>query len=281
MTDEIHQIIIVQAEAAKRGLLTIWTVYERPRDYPTGWIARMHEADGAVIKPHRTRHQSRRSRADPRKAGARRARLHTSPGGRPTANRRELGMTGRRSAALPLLGTPSMPDPLPSDVVATLKSDPTAALAAALILAGSFPDLVSWAVRVFSGQSDAANCELKPRASPRATGQRRARRAKGRHNSREAAAKHDQALLALMRANPGATVTEIIRMNGRPRNSTMLSLDRLEKAGHARRGKWTVVDPDLLEVPAPKPAAWIEPLSGARVARHAADGRVRHELTMA
>ena len=143
-----------------------------------------------------------------------------------------------------------MSDPLPSDVVARLKSDPTTTLAAALILAGSFPDLVSWAVRVFSGQSDAANCELKPRASPRATGQRRARRAKGRHNSREGAAKHDQALLALMRANPDANVTEIIRMNGRPRNSTVLSLERLEKAGlveHARRGKWTVIDP------APKP----------------------------
>jgi hypothetical protein len=52
-----------------------------------------------------------------------------------------------------------------------------------------------------------------------------------------------------MRANPDANVTEIIRMNSRPRNSTVLSLDRLEKAGlveHARRGKWTVVDPDLL-----------------------------------
>ena len=73
-------------------------------------------------------------------------------------------------------------------------------------------------------------------------------------------------------------------MNGRPRNSTMLSLDRLVKAGlveQARRGKWTVVDLDLLEVPAPKPAGWIEPLSGARVARHAADGRVRDELTRA
>ena len=40
-----------------------------------------------------------------------------------------------------------MSDPLPSDVVARLKSDPTAALAAALILAGSFPDLVSWALK--------------------------------------------------------------------------------------------------------------------------------------
>jgi hypothetical protein len=106
----------------------------------------------------------------------------------------------------------------------------------------------------------------------------------GAHHGRQAAAKHDQALLALMRANPDANVTEIIRMNGRPRNSTVLSLERLEKAGlveHARRGKWTAVDPDLLEVPAPKPAGWIEPLSANRVARHAADGRVRHELTMA
>jgi hypothetical protein len=173
-----------------------------------------------------------------------------------------------------------MPDPLPSDIVARLKSDPTAALAAALILAGSFPDLVLWAVRALSGQSDASNCELKPRASPRATGQRRARRAKGRHAPREAAAKHDQALLALMQANPQATVTELIGMNGRPRNSTVLSLDRLEKAGlveHAGRGKWVAVDPDLLEVLAPRTAGWIEPLSANRKARHAAGGRMRDE----
>ena len=57
-----------------------------------------------------------------------------------------------------------MPDPLPSDVVARLKSDPTAALAAALILAGSFPDLVSWAIRVFSARDPkpgGSNGELK------------------------------------------------------------------------------------------------------------------------
>ena len=41
------------------------------------------------------------------------------------------------------------------------QSDPTAALAAALILAGSFPDLVSWAVRVF----DAAIARRAPTAS--------------------------------------------------------------------------------------------------------------------
>ena len=189
-----------------------------------------------------------------------------------------------------------MPDPLPCDVVARLKSDPTAALAAALILAGAFPDLVLWAVRVFNGKEDAANSAPKANGAggsngvakadgPRPAGRiRGADRGEGRHTSREAAAKHDQALLALMRANPGASVTEIIRMNRRPRNSTALSLDRLEKAGlieHAGRGKWSVAGPDLLEVPAQQPAGWLEPLSGKRAARHAADGRVRDELTMA
>jgi hypothetical protein len=61
---------------------------------------------------------------------------------------------------------------------------------------------------------------------------------------------YDEVPLALMRANPWARVTEIIRMNGRPRNSTVSSLKRVEKAGlvaHAGRGKWTVVDPDSLK----------------------------------
>lgn len=43
-----------------------------------------------------------------------------------------------------------IPDPLPSDVVARLRTDPTAALAAALILASAFPDLVAWAMSAFS-----------------------------------------------------------------------------------------------------------------------------------
>jgi hypothetical protein len=31
----------------------------------------------------------------------------------------------------------------------------------------------------------------------------------------------------------------------------------------------------------PAKSAWVEPLSGRQVARHAADGRVRDEMTMA
>ena len=188
-----------------------------------------------------------------------------------------------------------MPEPLPSDVVARLRSNSTAALAPALVLASAFPDLVLWAMAVFSGKErgGAAEGMAETRDARAASADpapiqdqqnRRVQIAIGRHAPREAAAKHDQALLALMRANPRVAVTELIRMNGRPRNSTALSLDRLEKAGlveHAGRGKWSVIEPDLLEAPAPKPAGWIEPLSANRKARHAADGRVRDELTMA
>jgi hypothetical protein len=193
-----------------------------------------------------------------------------------------------------------MPQPLSDAVVATLKTDACAALAAIMIVANAHSELLAWAQRALGGNPPRTAAAGEEGAKANGAGWRkgvaksdRAKhdvrppgpQARRRHsNSREAAAKHDQALLALMQANPDANVTEIIRMNGRPRNSTVLSLERLEKAGlveHARRGTWTVVDPDLLEVPAPKPAGWIAPLSGARQARHAADGRVRNELTMA
>jgi hypothetical protein len=188
-----------------------------------------------------------------------------------------------------------MPDPLPPNIVAQLKTDPMAALAAALILAGSFPDLVSWAMRAFGGKDCAkTNGELKADGAgggngvARSDGARKGarppeHRAKGHHNPREAAAEHDQALLALMQANPDASVSKLIRMSGRPRNSAVLSLERLEKAGfveHAARGKWAVVDPNSLEAPAPKPG-WLEPLSANRVAKHTAAMRVPDRLTTA
>jgi hypothetical protein len=162
-----------------------------------------------------------------------------------------------------------MPDPLPSDTVARLRSDSTAALAASLILAGSFPDIVSWALRAFSSKSDEPKASV-PSASDR----------KGRHAPRpQPAVKSDQALLALMRANPGASLADLIRLGRRPRTSTILSLKRLEEAGlveHPSKGVYKAID----QAP-PAKQAWIEPLSGSHVARHAADGRVRDEMTMA
>jgi predicted transcriptional regulator len=148
-------------------------------------------------------------------------------------------------------------------------------------------------MRTFGGKEGVPLSETKPpssvsRGAGRSNGQAKRDGASVRARSNCAyasptvAAKH--ALLALMRANQEAPLTEIIQMNGRPRNSTVSSLKRLEKAGlvkHAGRGKWTEVDPDSLEAATPKPAGWIAPLSGKRVARHAADGRVRDEMTLA
>jgi hypothetical protein len=164
-----------------------------------------------------------------------------------------------------------MPDPLPSDIVARLRSDSTAALAASLILAGSFPDIVSWALRAFSKSGE-------PKAHVPADGGGKSRHAP----RRQPAVKSDQALLAVMRANPGASLADLIRLGRRPRKSTVASLRLLEEAGlveHPGKGVYTAVDPDLTETPKPK-SAWVEPLSGKRVARHAVDGRVRDEMTM-
>jgi hypothetical protein len=58
-----------------------------------------------------------------------------------------------------------MPDPLPSDIVARLRSDYTAALAASLILAGSFPDIVSWALGKLGGVG-AGGAKRKQRRRP-------------------------------------------------------------------------------------------------------------------
>jgi hypothetical protein len=160
-----------------------------------------------------------------------------------------------------------MPDPLPSDIVARLRCDPTAALAPSLIVAASFPDIVSWALRVFRIKDNEPNESV-----PQDGGE------KGRHPPRpQPAVKTDQALLAVMRANPGASLADLIRLGRRPRTSTVSSLKRLEEAGlveHPTKGAYRAVD----RVPQPKPA-WVEPLSGAHVARHAADGRIRDAAT--
>jgi hypothetical protein len=160
-----------------------------------------------------------------------------------------------------------MPDPLPSDIVARLRADSTAALAASLILAGSFPNIVSWALKAFA-KSD------EPKDSLPADDDK-----KSKHASRpQPAVKSDQALLVVMRANPDASLADLIRLGRRPRTSTVAWLKRLEEAGlveHPSKGQYRVVD----QVTTPKPA-WIEPVSGRHVARHAADGRVRDEMTI-
>jgi hypothetical protein len=42
--DPVLHVRTAQSDAAKRGALAIWTVYNRPDDYPNGYIARMSES---------------------------------------------------------------------------------------------------------------------------------------------------------------------------------------------------------------------------------------------
>jgi hypothetical protein len=47
MTDDIAaSVLMAQADAAKRGALVIWTIYDRPKDHPYGFIARRFEVGG-------------------------------------------------------------------------------------------------------------------------------------------------------------------------------------------------------------------------------------------
>jgi hypothetical protein len=41
-------IVKSQWEAAQRGQLAIWTIYDRPKDFPDGFIARRFEVGGGT-----------------------------------------------------------------------------------------------------------------------------------------------------------------------------------------------------------------------------------------
>ena len=139
-----------------------------------------------------------------------------------------------------------MPQPLPDAMVVTLKADPCAALAAIMIISNAHAELLAWAQRTIGGfaprsatggeeDANANGAGVSDGVAKRHGAKKAARppgpQARGHHAPRKGAAKHDQALLALMQANPHAGVSELIRMNGHPRNSTMLSLDGSRRPG--------------------------------------------------
>lgn len=49
--DIVWTILKLQDNAAKRGALGLWTVYDRPKDYPHGICARRHEVTAGRSKP--------------------------------------------------------------------------------------------------------------------------------------------------------------------------------------------------------------------------------------
>lgn len=184
-----------------------------------------------------------------------------------------------REACMPI-------EPLPDEVVVRLRSDPTAALAAVLVVNAAFPNILSWAARLFGVQSQ------PKRSIDGGGGGDGGESADGKDGKdgddlpprrREASEHADQQLLALMRDNPSATIAQLTKLSGRSRSSTVLSLKRLEEAGlvnHGGHGSWAVIedDPDAYDDGTPLPpktAHWVAPLSAKYVARQTAGGRVR------
>jgi hypothetical protein len=44
MTDKAYDVLMLNADAVRRGVLPMWTIYDRPKDHPDGFIARRFES---------------------------------------------------------------------------------------------------------------------------------------------------------------------------------------------------------------------------------------------
>jgi hypothetical protein len=51
MTEVLELILRSQHESAQRGALSMWTVYDHPRDYPDCFVARRWESSGGSPEP--------------------------------------------------------------------------------------------------------------------------------------------------------------------------------------------------------------------------------------
>ena len=46
-----EQIMRAQADSYSRGVLSIWTIYDHPKDFPSSYVARRHEIGEGVVRP--------------------------------------------------------------------------------------------------------------------------------------------------------------------------------------------------------------------------------------
>jgi hypothetical protein len=152
--------------------------------------------------------------------------------------------------------------PLPDQVSILLRSSPTAAMAALLLISTSHRGLFDWASKAICGQ---ASIDIEPRPKPKAAA-RRARKANGHRKPRggdsrlPARDEADKRLLEAMRKNPDGVINDWVVVVGKSRTSVVAGLYRLRAAGLAKsdEGKWA-----LTEDPPPRepPAKWISPVS--------------------
>jgi hypothetical protein len=147
-----------------------------------------------------------------------------------------------------------MLDPLSAAVVTSLPTNETAALAAALIVAGAFPEVLAFAARVV------AEPEVPKRAT---TSPKRPCRSNGNGAGRETMIrKRDDKLAALVRETPTATIAEMARQMRVAKNTVRAGLERLEIAGLVEReGRaWRPAEP----CPVPETPKWTGSVSARR-----------------
>jgi len=149
-----------------------------------------------------------------------------------------------------------MSNPLPDSTVSTLRTNEAAALPAAMIIAGAFPDIASFAARV------AGTPHVPKAVAPEPPKRVRARPRRGAGRTREAPDQCDERLIAAMRANPGASIGKLADAIGKSRTSTVSALHRLRDADLAESVDrvWSLIEP-----PAPKETPrWTGPVSAQR-----------------
>jgi hypothetical protein len=164
--------------------------------------------------------------------------------------------------------------PLPDTVSILLRSSPTAAMAALLLISTSHRGLLDWFSRTVCAEPEPAPAPAPPRRKARASARcgNGHRQPRGNGNDsylgrrlakREA---DDQALLEALRSNPEGSIGDWATTIGKSRTSCVSGLHRLRNAGLAEsvEGKWR-----LIEEPAPRepPPRWTAPLSATREAR--------------
>jgi hypothetical protein len=51
MNPAVEDVLRTQHERGQRGYLSLWTIYDRPNDYPHGFIARRHDVGRGKSTP--------------------------------------------------------------------------------------------------------------------------------------------------------------------------------------------------------------------------------------
>ena len=133
--------------------------------------------------------------------------------------------------------------PLPETVSILLRSSPTSAMAALLLISTSHRGLLDWFSRS-TVCSDAPESEPhSKRQKPNGAARRGRSHRKPRDNGddpylnrrREARDRSDEALLASMRSNPDGAIGDWATTIGKSRTSTVSALHRLRDAGLANQ----------------------------------------------